>query len=434
MYRLKEIQKSLFHVVGFSQSYDPSLKIDDSLLESESGLTFQGAHPLMTLDNCRAVLPDTFILQYPAWDNDADYKAGDKVRLDGVVWIAVKDNTGITPGTDDKEWMRYDMLSDWLTEQVNGGIATMIQKFVTAKQLGGETRNLMERRTFFDGAARLQSVIDNNDKIVGMEIVPVRSMGITAKIERVGLQMVGAVGMIRMYLFHSSQADPVMTFDCDFTNRSGGFQWFTPKDPIFLPYISDNTDSGGAWYLCYNQSDLPDFMTALNVTKDWSKDPCQTCTGGSIEAWRELTKYLQVSPFKVDAPDGFKESPEMWDIARNIYTNTMNYGINCEISVGCDLSDFIISQRLAFADVIQKQVAYNILRTMAMNPSVRVNRNQANVGRMEILYELDGNTAGRAGGLGYELDKAYKAIVFDTRGLDRICLSCNNHGVRYRTV
>ena len=445
MYRLAEIQKALFHVVGFSQSYDPSMKIDDRLLESESGLTFQGAHPLMTLENCRAVMPESFILQYPAWNMISEYKVGDKVRHDNKVWVAVTDNVNAVPGVSDfnkdynddygsDAWIGYDMLNDWLTDHVNNGIASVVQKFVAAKQLNGETRNLMERRTFFDGAARLQSVIDNGSKIVGMEIVPVRSMGVTAKIERVGLQMVGAVGTVRIYIFHSSQTSPVMSFDCEFTNKSGGFQWFTPKEPVFLPYISNGTDSGGAWYLCYNQSDLPDFMTALNVTKDWSKDPCQTCTGGSIEAWRELTKYLQVSPFRVDAPDGFKESPEMWDISRNIYTNTMNYGINCEISVGCDISDFIISQRLAFADVIQKQVAYNILRTMAMNPSVRVNRNQANVGRMEILYELDGNTAGRAGGLGYELDKAYKAIVFDTRGLDRICLSCNNHGVRYRTI
>ena len=147
-----------------------------------------------------------------------------------------------------------------------------------------------------------------------------------------------------------------------------------------------------------------------------------------------MTKYLQVSPFGIHAPLDFTEYPEMFDIGEIGYTNTMNYGMNVEISVGCDLTDFIISQRAIFASVIQKQVAANVLRTIAMNPDVRVNRNQVNVTRDQILYELDGAPQGRASGLGYELKQAYKALGFDTRGLDRICLQCNNHGVNYRTI
>ena len=163
-------------------------------------------------------------------------------------------------------------------------------------------------------------------------------------------------------------------------------------------------------------------------------EPCQTCLGGSIESWRQMTKYLQVSPFGIHAPLDFHDYPEMFDIELIGYTNTMNYGMNVEISVGCDLTDFIISQRQIFATVIQKQVAANVLRTIAMNPDVRVNRNQVNVTRDELLYELDGAPTGRASGLGYELKQAYAALSIDTRGLDRICLQCNNHGVKYRTV
>ena len=175
-------------------------------------------------------------------------------------------------------------------------------------------------------------------------------------------------------------------------------------------------------------------MEALNVSKDWSKEPCQTCLGGSIESWREITKYMQVSPFCIKAPLDFHDYPEMFDIGELGYTNTMNYGMNVEISVGCDLTDFIISQRAIFANVIQKQVAANVLRTIAMNPDVRVNRNQVNVTRDELLYEIDGAPQGRAAGLGYELKQAYRALSLDTRGLDRICLQCNNNGVKYRTV
>lgn len=434
MIRLQEIQSALMPVVGWRQDYNPQNQIDDSLCQSESGLTFQGAHPLCTLENVRSIMPDDYLYRYPEWAAGV-YAAGAKVQYNGTVYkaqraVVLSDGA---PGTDDA-WAEFNMVSDFVQQLTEDGINTAVQQFLQRKQLNNETRNLMERRTLFDGAARLQAVIDPRSKIVGFEIVPVRAMGVTTKIERIGLQMVGGTGVIKLYLFHSSQVAPVKTIELNYTNASGGFQWFTPSEPIYLPYIGTDTDAGGAWFLCYNQNDLPFGMQALNVSKDWSVEPCQTCLGGSIESWRQITKYLQVSPFAISAPEDFAEFPEMFDIGEVGYTNTMNYGINLELSVGCDLTDFIISQRQIFANVIQKQVAANVLRTIAMNPDVRVNRNQVNVTRDELLYELDGAPQGRASGLGYELKQAYDALSLDTSGLDRICLSCNNHGVKYRTV
>ena len=440
MIRLKDIQDTLLPVVGWQQDYNPQNQIDDALTQSESGLTFQGAHPLCTLANVRAIMPDDYLYQYPAWDGTKHYEKGEKVLNANKVWVCVLPNVDREPADNPHQWAEYNMVSDFVRNLTINGINTAVQQFIQEKQLQQETKNLLERRTFFDGAARMAATIDPTGKIVGFEIVPVRSMGVTAKIERIGLQMIGATGPVRLYLFHSSQIAPMRVIDLTFTNTNGGFQWFTPPEPIYLPYIPGPTnepngnDAGGAWFLCYDQNELPQGMRALNVSKDWSVEPCQTCLGGSIESWRQLTKYLQVSPFSIHAPLDFRQYPEMFDIAEIGYTNTMNYGLNVEISVGCDLTDFIISQRAIFASVIQKQVAATVLRTIAMNPDVRVNRNQVNVTRDELLYELDGAPTGRASGIGYELKQAYRALELDTRGLDRICLQCNNHGVKYRTV
>ena len=325
------------------------------------------------------------------------------------------------------------MVSDFITQQTLSGIAQTVQTFLQIKGLLKESKSLLERRTFFDGAGRLTNYQQPQGKLVGFEINPVRSMGVTAKVERIGLQMTGATGVVRVYLFHSSQVDPIYVQDLEFTKENGGFQWFDMKD-WYMPYISEKNNSGGSWYLVYNQNDLPENMLAINVAKDWSREPCMTCNAGSVEAWRELTKYLMISPFKVDALETFAEYPEMWDIESNIYTNTANYGLNVEVSVACDLTQFIIDQRAMFATVLQRQLAYQLLRTMAMNPDVRTNRNQSNVSQQGILYELDGNPQGRATGLGYELKKAYEALDLDTRDIDRICLTCRPIGVRYRTV
>lgn len=377
MIRIKDVQDKLLNLVGWEQ---------DGTIESESGLTFQMAHPLVTLQNVRSIMPE---------------------------------------GAD---------LDEYLERLTRSGITKAVQTFVQMKQLTRESRSLLERRTFFDGAGRVRDFIVPNGRMVGYEIVPVRSMGVTTKIERIGLQMTGATGKVKLYLFHSSQVEPIKVVEVDFTRENGGYQWFDMTD-WFLPYIGDENNAGGSWYICYNQAELPSLMRAVNISKDWSREPCGTCNRGDLQAWREMTKYIQISPFAVKVPSDFAENPEMWDIENNVYTPSMCYGINVEVSVGCDLTDFIIRQRDMFATVVQRQVAYDMLRTLAMNPDVRVNRNQSNASRMDILYELDGNTEGKhRSGLGYDLQKAYEALSLDTRGLDRVCLTCDNGGVRYRTV
>lgn len=440
MIRINEICEALKNVCGWEQSYDPAKAIDDNLTQTESGLYFQGAHPLLTLDSMEAIMPDDWGIQYPVWDALTQWKQnkvvqyGNDTNGNKLFWKAKADNVGEEPTEDSLFWSKYNILSDFLERMTRNGIATAIQTFTQIKQLDKETRNLLERRTFFDGAGRIRATLQNNHKLVGFEIVPVRAMGVTAKIEKIGLQMTGGTGVVRMYLFHSSQIDPIKTLDLNFTVTNGGFQWF-PLTDCYLPYISDENNAGGSWFLCYNQDELPAGMEAINVSKDWSREPCGTCNIGSVEVWRELTKYLQVTPFMYHAPETFAEYPELWDIAQTLYTRTQNYGLNCEITIGCDLTDFVISQRAIFQTVIQRQVAAIALRTLAMNPNVRVNRNQSNASRTDILYELDGNTSGvRPGGLGYDLKKAYEALRIDTQGLDRICLSCNNRGVKYRTV
>lgn len=448
MIRLKEIQDRLLHLVGWEQDFDPEKAIDKSLTQSESGLYFQNAHPLLTLENVESTAPENFALRYPAWNMIKPYKEGDKVRHNGRTWVAKKDNQNVEPAASDFNkdydadfggkasgtWAKYNYLSDYVERLTRSGIAKAIQTFLQIKQLKQETRDLFDRKTFFDGAARLQATVRSSHKLVGIELVPVRSLGVSMKIHKLGFQAIGATGKVKFYLFHSSQSAPIKTFEIEFTNQKGGFQWFE-FDDLYLPYISDGTDSGGAWFLCYYQDELPFGMEALNVSKDWSREPCGTCNIGSVEIWREMRKYIMASPFCAVPPEDFIENPRMWDIAYTMYTPTMNYGINCEFSIGCDLTDFIIEQRAIFANVIQRQVAVDVLRTMAMNPSVRVNRNQSNVSRMDILYELDGNTqSNRPQGLGNDLKKAYEALELETKGLDRICLKCHNGGVKYRTA
>lgn len=435
MYRLKEIQDSLMHVVGWEQNIDPSKEIKTELIETESGLYFQGAHPLMTINNIQSIMPEDWNLQYKLWDINKAYLVGDKVKNLNVIYIAKVNNVGSEPTLTNTDWDKYNMLSDYLERETRKGISTVVQNFITFKQLKEETKLLLQRTVLFDVSGKLSNVALNKARLVGFEIEATRSLGVTTKLERIGLQMKGGTGgIVRIYLFNSSKVNPIKSIDINISNPNGSFMWY-PLEDFYLPYISETTNAGGRWFLCYNQDDLPEGMEAINVSKDWSNEPCGGCNAGDINTWRSITKYMRISPFAVNPGSTFEQFPEMWDLNTMVYTNTQNYGMNVELSVGCDLTDFIIKERLIFATVIQRQIAAIMLRTMAMNPDVLVNRNQSNVSKMDMLYELDGNTnAERRGGLGNDLEKAYKALSLDTRGIDKNCLSCNNGGVRYKTV
>ena len=431
MIRIQTIQDAMLHLVGWQQSYDPQKKISAELTESESGLMYQQAHPMVTLENVRAIMPEVFICQYKPWKQDIVYSDGQIVSYKMQTWQYVGDDpaSGQIPTEDSEYWAVYDLLSVYLTDLTKQAIVKTVQTFLQGKSLLRESKTLLERRSLFDGAGRLTNVTPNTGKLVGMEIVPAYSMGVTTKLERIGLQMVGNVGKVKLYVFHSSQVDPQFTIEFNVTKGDGSMEWKDLTD-VYLPYMGDT----GAWYVVYNQDELPEGMEAVNVTKDWSREPCGTCNRGSLEAWRALTKYMMISPFKVTALETFTEYPELWDIADNIYTNTHNYGMNMVVSVGCDLTDFIVSQRAMFATVLQRQMAVDILRTLALNPQVRVNRQQSNASTADLLYEVDGNPQGRKSGLGADLEAAYKALDLDTRGIDRICLTCRPTGVKYRHV
>lgn len=443
MYRIKDIEDGLLHLIGWRQSYDLENQISKDMVKSESGLFFQGAHPLVTLDNVRSIMPKYYHNRYPDWNSIPTYYPGDKVRVDDVVYIATSENQDMKPRTSDFSddfyqkdfggpWHVFDPLSDYLEVVTREGIDDLVQKFIQAKKLTQGTRNLLEHKSLYNRLGRIKEVIRSKSNLVGLAIQPKSSMGITIRLDKLGFQSVGASGNVTLYLFNSNKIDPIKTFTINVPKDNGSMVWTDQE--VFLPYSTDGI-VGGTWFLCYNQDDLPMGMEAINVSKDWRKNPCGTCGVDNLNTWKQLMRYVEITPFYTVIDSDFSQKPELWDTESNIYTNLTTYGLNAILSVGCDLTDFFISQRNIFQTALQKQVGYNALRKMAMNPNANVSRNQSNVSRLDVLYELDGNTNGeRPNGLGADLEKAYKALSLETKGIDPVCLPCHNKGVRVRAI
>ena len=417
MYRLNDIVTNFSTLVGWK---------DTELSESESGLYFQEAHPLLTLRALRGVMPKDLAERYPAWVENYPYAKDAKVRSGNKVYVSLRDDNE-SPVTS-VDWREYDVFNDYLSYLTERGIKKVVTKFVNEKIAGMESKNLVDRRTVFDGAGSRQARTENRGRLVGFEITPFRSNGITTTLNKVGVQFIGNTGTVKLYLFHSSQPEPKATKEIEITSDKGLFTW-VDLDWV-LPYVSDEINAGGSWYVVYHEANLPAYMESINFGRDWSREPCGTCNKGDLQLYRLMQKYLTLSPFYAVVPDW---DEELWDIEDNIYTPANNYGFNFMFTMACDITDTLITERNQFASVIQLQVATDALREIALNPEVAVNRVQSNAERDNILFEAVGNGQGIKGVQG-ELDRAFKALYVDMKGLDPICMGCHNKGIKYRSI
>lgn len=427
MIRIVDIQDKLLHLVGWKQNYDLSnITLSDNLTQTESGMYFQQIHPLLTLDNLQSIAPDFQNYNWQVYDTNKTYKSGEVVRIEDSLYKAIQDVPVKTSISDTSYWTKTNPFSEWLEDKTKASIVKLVNKFINMKLADKASKSLIENKTLFDGTGRLTNKIENRNRLVGFEIDTVRSKGVTVKIDKIGLQMTEP-GSYTLYIFHSSNPEPIYTLTFEKT-KANSLEWFKPKDDILLPYESVNTDAGGSWYLVYKQSELPENAQAIYKDRDWSTGPCKACSRSEFLAYQAWSKYIEVHPFYISEDEEF--DPETMN-----FTYDKNYGINLEVSAYCDLTDFIIRQRAMFQDVLAKQVAIDFLREFAYNPNVRTNRHSINASKLDILTELDGDANSmRQSGLSYELDIALKALSISTQGLDRICLSCVNNGIKYRSI
>lgn len=435
MVRANDIQEKLLHLIGWEQNYDTSdLKISDALTVSESGLYFQQIHPLLTLQNMSCIAPDFKNITFPEYDPEKEYSKGNVVDYQGAQYKALQKAQGKQPDIESEYWVETNLFSEWLESKTKASIQKAIARYCNEKTAEGTNKQLCESRTLFDGTGRLVDTVKNKKNLVGFEIVPVRAKGVTTKINKICLQFTKA-GEYTLYLMHSSMDEPIKTIKLTKV-RDNSAEWLT-VDNLYLPYQSEDNDAGGSWYLCYFQSELPEGSQAIRKDKDWSKEPCGSCSRRELLAWMAWSKYLEIHPFFVNEEliNTEDESLHLWDVENNQYTYDNNYGLNLEVTVSCDITDFIVEQRMMFQDVIAKQVAVDMLREFAYNSNVRTNRHSINASRLDILYEVDGDSSSmKKSGLSYQLDMAFKAIKLSTSGIDRVCLPCRNNGIKYRTV
>ena len=383
MFNPTTIQNCMVSLLGWRNDANPSVPqiTDPALFQSDSGLIYNDFHPLLSIENIVNTIPE------------------------------------------DKD------IEDYLDEKVASGISKALTKVAIEKKLNESTKTLLNSSKLFDGIGRFQNTVISNGSFVGVEVEIFPSYGTKVIIDKLGLQFTSAQTNLNIYVFHTSQIDPIQTVTAT-TTKANSLEWLTLSTPIDFSYLSDQYDSGGLFYIGYYQDDI----TGQAIKKDfnWLKGPCDTCRGGAnaMKVWNERLNFVRIVPIEVGASD--LTGTQMFDYTARKYAPDNNFGLNMGVTVQCDISDYLCEQKLVLADLIGKQVAVDILNDM--KHSTRLNR-LANVSQNMIIRDLEGDRETHEPGLAQRLSKSIKAVDFDFSMIDSPCLPCNKKfGVRKRSI
>ena len=425
MLNVAEIKKEFTGLIGFSDDMSAHTQVlSSNLKQSSSGVYFQDAHPLVTLQVLEEIAPrDLRLLRFPEVE-DIAYAKGSIVRNGTQLYVALVDttyNSATTRFTVD--WEETTLFSIWLASKVEASVSKVVQTVLAASAINLDARNILAEAPLLIGAGYIKDTILNNNNLVGVIIEQKAVKGVSLKINRIGFQSTNT-GAIPLYIYHSSSATPVKTITLT-KNAANSFEWSVQNDLILSNY---SYGPSGYWIIAYNQNDLQNIDSQAIKMPVNLNQACATCRQASI-----LGRFIDVVAFSVDNStfDG-----KLWDQNNNIYHTDTNFGLNLDISVVCDFTEIFTSHKNEFVNLIKLQFAVDMLREYIYNANARVNRTAAIASRADVVYALDGDSSkfSRRSGLSYDLERAYNAFMINTKGFNTRCLPCSRQGVKYKSI
>lgn len=401
-------------LVGAEQTTNPEYPLlAASLLVSRSGKYWNREHPLLTIENIDQAIKNFSHYNYTAYSAGTTYSLGMKVRYSSVnyEYINATPSAGNTP-PNATYWAVIDSLSDYLTKTDYAATDRTVDSVLNIKKLHGQIKSIYNNKSLFSGRANRSDTVTNEGKMVGLSLTLRNHRSLITIIQNVGHQFDGALNDIPLYLYHTSQVEPLAEFSFDHT-KPNGFEITTLTTDNILRYLSDDHDVGGSFLIAYFQDDLD---TVKAIRKDISWNTFERCCDVK-EDYLDYSPFVKVNGFSIDSAylDGIN-LPDPEYIYEDPYSN---YGLNLNLTTKCDLTPFFIQQEELLAEVKSLNMAYLILQDMANSTrgSNALANQVAEMANKQVYSYKDAY-----GTINDRLVKATKGLNFDLSGLNDACL------------
>lgn len=425
MYDSTRLKQGFAGLVGFMQPYDPQYPlIPSNLTATSTGRSVQKTHPLCTLENLNNVAPEFAKFDYTPWEVKA-YSATSIVSNDNKVWRASVDLNELygEPGSGGSgNWVEVNMFGEWLQDIYNSSVIEMVSDLVRYKKLEHSNRTLIDSLKLYDGMGALADRIIKQGRFVGFEIKLSNQEGLAVIIDKIGIQLDTIQEIVPIYLYHSSVEEPLLELEIA-AAKANSFSWSVVADAILKYYDAHDTD--GVFYLGYYEDELDGDTQAIKRTSSWGTEPCYGCTGWNHYSWSNWSKHFSIQAFHATPTNGV----DVFDKESIVYENDNNWGLNLAITVGCDLSEFFIQNKLMLGDALAQKICLKLLGEIAYTTRMNFINDKTRALALADLAESDKDSF-----LNKYLNEL-KALSVDFSGINSDCMPCiKKQGIKMGAV
>ena len=319
-------------------------------------------------------------------------------------------------------------LGDWLTNIRKNSIATTLNDLMTKKLSSHSIKTKLSDTQVFDSTARFSNIISKRGRFLGWVFRPIKSEHTYHSITRIALQLTAPQASVPIYIYHSSQEEPIETRTVTIT-KSNSVEWSTLDSPILMNYASH--DYGGFYYIGYYEDDLNEGVSAIYKDYDLSVAPCGTCNMFNTKSYKDWSKYVSISTAYVEASD--LNNNDMVSVDKVNIENISNFGLNYRIETYCDITNFLVDNKNMVAPALQVRYAIDLLRYIEMSPlrANKVSDQMKDSSFVAINGQKSENNFIKVRGLIHDYEDYMKGLNLDMSKLDPVCLPSSTRGIQW---
>ena len=425
MFDKSKIQIAASGMVGFNTSIHPFYKSLTRHKASSSGYwvnALQGGD-FYTIE---AMMPSDV--------KDVNLVVGEKykIRTAGGNWtnVGADDNnvgtefvaTGTTPTSWGDGVLQLISCNQYLDDIYNEEITHLASRFINNSKEYLKQKTLLSNHSVIGGVADVSKTITKQGRFVGFVLNPHEGNNIVNTITRLGFLGDANDSGLKLYLYETSQDEPIAEFEFDYTTGLS-LQWRSVSSDFTIRY--DNTTEGDSgvfsggvgqkYILGYFEDDL----TCNAVEMEFNQ---------SLKKFSVFGKYMGVYPIAIPASDldGYKLPSDLLNLSSHITDTT--HGLYFKFTAECDYTNLIVDNIELFAESLQYALAIRILEDAVSSVGQGVHNSTKDASLSEwrrLISRYSGILNGGNIMIG-ETVKYQKGLIelltMDFSGIDPVCM------------
>jgi len=302
---------------------------------------------------------------------------------------------------------------------VYNGIDRLLNAYVNTKKARSVTKTLMDSVLLYNGQGDIDDLEPNQNKFVGVRLRPKKlERHLVTILNKIGHQFSDSFDDLEIKLYNASNQNVIATYTVDQSDNSFGWTAVTTGNEL---RYADLHDAGSDWFIGYKQSDLEALgAQAINRALYW--DNTTAITNDVWKAYyKQYSKFLDIQGFSVLESKMVNDT--MFSVNDYNLEPTKSFGLNLELTIINDLTQFFIDQADMLGNAVKFNTAMVLMEQMASNTrgSNQIANQVRSLAEKQLYHHKD------AYGTLYDMCKAENDNVsLDFSGLDNSSMPTDN--------